>query len=93
MISKKLELSCWNILNIIIRITGYWFLIGSIFFLIFSVIMMIDPSENTDFPILVIGIALSIIFIILGLLIVRADKYYPEHIKKYREEIKREAIT
>jgi hypothetical protein len=82
MLSNRTELICWEILNTVIRITGYWFIFGGIIFIILSVIQLITHSVTIDRAVVILGIALAIVLIILGCLVVRADKFYPKHLKK-----------
>ena len=89
MLSNKTELICWEILNIVIRITGYWFIFGGIIFIILSVIQLVTYFAPIDRAVVILGIVLAIILIVFGCLIIKADKFYPKHIKKETIHIKR----
>ena len=81
MISNKIELIFWDFFNITIRITGYWFILASIIFIIFSIIQLMSPLESIDITITLIGMILSLVCLIMGWFIIRAKKFYPKYLK------------
>lgn len=83
MTSEKKEIIYWNFFNLIIKFTGFCFIIISALFLVSTIVMTIEPSGELDITLMIIKIILSIILIVTGFLIIKAKKYYPKHIKEY----------
>ncbi len=80
---RKWELIYWKVFNGIVRFMGCWFIIGAGVFLLYSAIQLIKSSADTRVDIILISFVLSLVSFILGWLILKADKFYPKHIRKY----------
>lgn len=87
---RKWELIYWNVFNIIVRFMGCWFIVGAGISFVYSTIQLIKPSSDSRLDINLISFILSLCFFVMGWFIIKVDKYYPTHIKKYIDESNRE---